>query len=265
MNLSSATKIYVGSQEVSKVVNQLTDIFTSAPGGGGSGPDLLVYESDGITQIGDFTGQTTPVVGSSSTYDVFNPTYLKEGSAVTSISFTNIAEWGYAFGLNTADLDGSSLTSLSFQSVGTLGEFYFNDSTGMTNVDTISFNSYAGYYHCYVTDTSGLASLTTLNFSYAGYQSGVIITDTSGLGNLTSCSFSYAGYFGLDVSVSVIDTVNVMPEAAALVLLEGIYNNISSGLTSGGTIDIKVDGDSSLSTVISNLGGAGWTVTVTVA
>jgi hypothetical protein len=212
------------------------------------------YTCNPIILIGGSALTSLSFSNISNNYDSFSLPDTSGLTALTSLSFSSIAQYADFTLSDTSGL--TALTTLSFSSCGYLGNFYLPDTSGLTALTSLSFNYCANYSQFTLSDTSGLTALTTLSFSSCGYYNTFTLSDTSGLTALTSLSFNYCG----GSTFSIVDSISLLPEAKALIILNAVDNGDSLGI---GPITLKVTGTSTLQTVKTSLEGKGYTVTLT--
>lgn len=229
---------------ITSLSTQLESLSTQVVGvsGGGGGEvsiaaDLTVKDQNDANAV-TYTGQTSVTVGGefSAASSTCDPVKLYDGSAVTSLIFD-----GNFFG-------GPSTFSL-----------YTNNA--MSSLTNLSF-AYTGTSDFDLSDTSGFDNVTDISFSFCGYNTSFSWTDMSGMDSLTNVSMTYCGYFGFMV---INDTVNQIPESAALAILNAILNDPFAVIPSAGncTIDLYTTGTSTLQSAIANLEGNGWIINIT--
>jgi hypothetical protein len=216
------------------------------------------YDNFYFTNSGNMPSLTSLSFNNCSFNGFFNGFYFTNSGnmpSLTSLSFDSCGSY------TIISMGGSfsALTSLSFSDCGIVvmsqGNFTLSNTSGLTALTSLSFSNCGGNNFT-LSNTSGLTALTTLSFGNCAYFGTFNLSNTSGLTALTSLSFSYCGYN----SFSIVDSVSLLPEAKALIILEAVDNGTGLGL---GPITLKVTGTSTLQTVKTSLEGKGYTVTLT--
>jgi len=235
-------------------VAQAIDALAEGGGGGGSQGALILLACPGATKGGVLGYSVGPTAGFSNfPDDSCDPLVGIGGSALTSLSFSSCGFYGNFSLPDTSGL--TALTTLTFSSCGSYG-FSLSDTSGLTSLTSLTFSN-CGYDGFALPDTSGLTALTSLSFDSCGYFTEFLIFDTSGFTTLTSLSFSNCGYDG---TFSIVDSVSLLPEAKALIILNAVDNGTGNGI---GPITLHVTGTSTLQTAKTSLEGKGYTVTLT--
>ena len=216
-----------------------------------TGDSTLQDAKAALEDLGYTVTITTPKVVLSNGITSFSNTPVISDS-------TNI--WG-----GVTVLEGSpNVTSVAFQSCATelFNEFILSIPAGvLSSVTSLSFTGVANYGGLFtLNNTAGLTSLTSLSFQDCGggfTNPAFVINDLSGFVNLTSISFGDLG-----VGFSISDSITVLPEAKALLLLEALDNGID--MPYSGSITIKTTGDTTLQTVKASLENKGYSVTILI-